>query len=446
MKKRIFIILIVFLLLLVACQPTPETPIVIGKDQDIMIGKAGEEAVYVSGTPDPDEQRVDWAERLGTPEHCAVTLTSGSGHLHVEVNADVYLPDAELPIARVEPRRFTDEDAQRFVTALLGEDPQCVDPDGGGTRTKAMYEEDIRRRMDALDNWEDYGSDVYDSYETKAEFQAALQKLMDEAKNAPDTLDTFAPTYEWESMYAGKETGGAEMQDQVMNILTLNEDATRSSMWITRSTVGDSYLRYTRNAEEPVSYPFDCSQYPNELNTSEEQAIAIAAETLKNMGLTHLRYAFSKSIRNYIGDVQREKNPYRPYWAVVFTPEVNGAQMTYTFQRSMEVSEYNRWWDEECCFVMVDDSGIAAVEYSSPCSVTEITVPNATLMSFDQIRAILPAGGFEYELKQCRSLCKFRHRERIEQAGECSSNDDQERGGGVKRGERRALEDHSDED
>ncbi len=387
MKKHICIILLAALLLLCACQPTPENPIVVGKDQDIMIGKAEEEAVYVSLTPDPGEQRVDWADRLGAPEHYTATLTSANGHLHVEVDANVYLPDTELPIVRVEQQRFTDEDARRFATALLGENPQCIDPYQYNNRTKAMYEEDIRRRMDALDNWEDYGSIVYDQYETKAEFQAALKKLMEEAEHAPDTLDTFAPTYEWRTMYEGKEDGLSETQDQIMELLTLNADGTRTGLNIIRSTSGSS-LRYTRNCEEPVSYPFDCSQYPNELKTTEVQAIAIAEETLTKMGLTHLRFALIKSIRNYTGDVARKNNPYRPYWAIVFTPEVNGAQMTYAFQRMTEVSEYNRMWQNECCFVMVDDDGIAALSYNSPCSVSETSVSAASLMPFEKIREI----------------------------------------------------------
>ena len=359
----------------------------IGKDQDIMIGKAEEEAVYVSGTPDPGKQDIDWYERLGAPAQYTTTLTSANGHLHVEIDADVCLPETELPIARVAPYRFTDEDARRFVTALLGENPQCIDPYSDNNRTKAMYEEDIKKRMDALDNWEDYGSIVYDQYETKAEFQAALKKLMEEAEQAPDTLDTFAPTYAWKTLYVGKEDGLLETQDQMMNLLTLNADGTRTELTIIRETDGSS-VRYTRNCEEPVSYPFDCSQYPNELQTTEEQACTIAEETLQKMGLSHLKAAFVKSIRNYTGDVARKNNYYRPYWAIVFTPEVNGAQMTYTFQRMTEVSEYNCMWQNECCFVMVDDNGVAALSYQSPCSVTETKVSAASLMPFEKIREI----------------------------------------------------------
>ncbi len=103
MKKQVFIIIFASLLLLCACQPTPESPIVVGKDQDIMIGKAEEEATYA--TDDPEKQGVDWYERLGAPERYTASLVSGGGHLKVTVDAPIVLPDTELPIVRITPAR-----------------------------------------------------------------------------------------------------------------------------------------------------------------------------------------------------------------------------------------------------------------------------------------------------------------------------------------------------
>ena len=389
MNKHAFILILAAFMLLCACQPTPKTPIVIGKDQDVMIGKAEEEAVYASETEDASNDTVDWAERLDVLAHYTASLTSKNGHLRVEVDADIRLPDAELSISRLAPHAFTDEEARRFVTALLGDNPQCIDPYTMNNRTKAMYEKEIQQRMDALDNWDEYGSVVYDVYDTKAEFQAALDKLIKEAADAPQTLETFASTYEWRSLYEGKDDGLVALPQQFMELLTLNEDGTRSALSMMRSTEDlDNKVTYTRNTEEPVSYPYDCGQYPNELKTTEEQARAIAEETLRSMGLTHLQYAFGKSIRSYPGDVATENNSYRPYWALVYTPAVNGVQLTYTFQRRTEPSEYSLWWQEECCFIMVDDDGVAKLEYEFPCDAMETAVETASLMPFEKIREI----------------------------------------------------------
>jgi hypothetical protein len=141
MKKRIVIIIIAALFLLCACQPTPETEFVVNKaDQQQMIEKAQEDSPYAS--PKTDQQTVDWYARLDAPERYTTSLMSAGGHLTVEVDAPVILPDVELPIVRIAPYMFTDEDAQRFVTALLGDDPQCI-TSKDNWRTRAMWDKEI---------------------------------------------------------------------------------------------------------------------------------------------------------------------------------------------------------------------------------------------------------------------------------------------------------------
>ena len=95
MKRNWIIILI--LVLLCACQPTPDSPIVVGKDQSAMIEKAQEDTVYA--TAQTERETVDWRERLGVPERYTASLTSIGGHLSVEADdlmlgqsASVYLP------------------------------------------------------------------------------------------------------------------------------------------------------------------------------------------------------------------------------------------------------------------------------------------------------------------------------------------------------------------
>ena len=174
MKKHLVLILLASLLLLCACQPTPEEEFVVNKsDQQQMIEKAQEDAVYASPTAeavyttdDPEKQGVDWYERLRAPETYTTMLKSAGGHLTVDVNAKVILPDVELPIAHVSPRRFSDDDAKRFVRALFGEGPKCLSMDSDNM-SKAMYDRQIARWKNDLDHWEEYGNGFWDRYDTK---------------------------------------------------------------------------------------------------------------------------------------------------------------------------------------------------------------------------------------------------------------------------------------
>ena len=384
MKKRVFIILFASLLLLCACQPTPESSIIVGKDQQQMIEKAQEEASYASS--DASAQTVDWAARLGAPEHYTTTLKSVGGRLTVEVDADVYLPSAELPIVHLVPRSFSDEDAKRIVTALWGEDPQCIEWTGKN-RTKAMCNRLISIWKDALDHWEDYGCLVWDNYDTKEDLEEALQQLILEAASAPDTLETFSPTYEWEPVVWQTAAGQKTYGDEHLMMNALNPDGTRSMLSIYNGAdVKRSSVFYLRDAEGPVYFwGQDASVWPNELSITEDEARTIAENKLQEMGFDHLICVLAKPTRFYWGDFVQKDNPYQPCWKLVFTPAVNGTAITYTYRTEVENTDYNRFWNYERCYIVVDEQGVAALTYEDICTPDEITVQACSLLPFEKI-------------------------------------------------------------
>lgn len=384
MKKHIFIILLAALLLLAACQPTPESPIVVGKDQSAMIEKAQEDSPYAS--PETGEQAVDWYARLDAPERYTTSLTSAGGHLTVEVDAPVILPDVELPVVRIAPYVFTDEDAQRFVTALLGDDPQCVTSEDNW-RTRAMWDMEILQLKNDLDHWDEYGNLIWSGFDTRAEFEEYLQEKIAKAANAPERPETAPLTWEWETPNVWTADGKQETTDRYIAFTVLNEDNSESSLAIDKaSEYSRCGLRYMREAGSDVHFPYDIDNcWQNELSITQEEAQKIAEEKLRQMGLDHLACAFKKSIRSYRGDSVVEGNRYEPFWAFVFTPTVNGAPMNYTFQPIVEPTDYNRVWQYEQCRVLVDEKGVAFLEYDAPCAVEEIKVEAATLLPFQRI-------------------------------------------------------------
>ena len=149
--RKYCIIILIFLLICTGCQRTPEEPIVVSKDQQQMIEKAQGETVYAADAP----AGVDWAARLGAPKKYEAKLTSAGGHLVVDVDATVSLPEVELPVVRVSPYLFTDEDVHRYARALLGEELKCLDPWNENNRTKAMWEKEIMALKNDLDHWEE---------------------------------------------------------------------------------------------------------------------------------------------------------------------------------------------------------------------------------------------------------------------------------------------------
>ena len=348
------IIILIFLLICTGCQKTPEEPIVVGKDQQQMIEKAQGETVYTTDAP----AGVDWAARLGAPKRYEAMLTSAGGHLVVDVDATVRLPEVELPVVRVSPYLFTDEDVHRYARALLGEELKCLDPWNENNRTKAMWEKEI-------------------------------MALKNDLANAPERPETAAPTWTWETPNVWTKDGKQETSDRYMTLLVLNEDNSESLLSIDRASEwGRCGLRYLRDADSSLHFDLFSGVWPNELSLTREGAQLIAEQKLQAMGLDHLQCAFGASLRVYRGDVIVEGNPYGAYWAFVFTPEVNGAPMGFTAQTAVEPSDYDREWRYEQCRVLVDEAGVALLEYDAPCAVERIEVEAATLLPYSKIQEI----------------------------------------------------------
>ena len=384
MRKYCIFILII-LLLCVGCQKTPAEPIVVSKDQQQRIEKAQVETVYTTDAP----AGVDWAARLGAPERYRAKLTSAGGHLTVDVDAPVVLPEAEMPVVRVTPYLFTDEDVHRYAEALLGEALRCVDPWSENTRTRAMWEKEVLALKNDLDHWEEYGSIVWDNYDSKADFEKALQEKMVQAANAPERPATAAPTWTWETSNVWTKDGKQETSDRYMTLLVLNEDDSESLLSIDRTSEwGRCGLRYLRDADSNLHFSLFNGSWPNELSLTREGAQVLAEQKLRDMGLDHLACAYAASLRVYRGDVIVEGNPYGAYWAFALTPEVNGAPMSFTTQTAVEPSEYNREWRYEQCRVLVDEQGVALLEYDAPCAVERVEVEAATLLPFQKVQEV----------------------------------------------------------
>ena len=329
--KRICIIILSILLLCVGCQQTPESSLVVGKDQQQMIEKAQGDVSYATDAP----AGVDWAGRLGAPARSAAKLTSAGGHLTVDVDAPVALPEAELPVARVVPYVFSDEDILRYVHALLGEDPMCME-NGENWRTRAMWEREILQLKEDLDHWDEYGNQIWDSYDTKAEFEKHLQEVIAQAASAPDEPEIIPFALNWEHWNVWTKEGKQDTTDSYATVLVLNEDGTASSLTIDRGTeFMRCGLRYMREAGEYIHFPYIHGGWPNELSLTREGAILKAEAKLREMGLDHLSCAFASPTRVYRGDTYVASAPYEAYWALVFTRQVNGAPHGFTYQQTV---------------------------------------------------------------------------------------------------------------
>lgn len=146
MRKKIALLLAAFIAagLVSGCQSTPEKPIVIGKNLDLLIEKTTRESPAQGG---PLEVK------LGAPGEYVLSERYLDGSVTLSANVRVHIPQADrVPVVRVAPADFSQETVDRFYGALIGDAAmyQVV----GGRPTKAYLEAEIlkyRKIMDAAD-------------------------------------------------------------------------------------------------------------------------------------------------------------------------------------------------------------------------------------------------------------------------------------------------------
>ena len=170
MKKRIYLILIASLLLFCACQPTPESSIIVGKDQTAMIEQAKK--------PITEEQRnLSIHDRLDVPDR--LTYSYHKGNLTIDAEAEIIVPDGELPIVRVFPSDFDQAVVTDLWNVLIGDLKMTAII---YERTKAEIAESIEWLMTEIDN----GDVTKHGFASKEEAKKALMTLQKQYKEAPD--------------------------------------------------------------------------------------------------------------------------------------------------------------------------------------------------------------------------------------------------------------------
>ena len=169
--KRI-IILCLSLILLFACQPTPEAEVVVNKGDDTL------ETVIHSAPQASAEAAQTVQDALGVPETVQRTVSGPvyGGTLHVEMDAAVHMPQvSRVPVLRAGRLHPSAEDKQRIAETLTGR-TVFFETDPLGRDRWLNGADQYRDALDALAK-RPYGPDA--DYESlQAEYNDALQRVL----------------------------------------------------------------------------------------------------------------------------------------------------------------------------------------------------------------------------------------------------------------------------
>ena len=357
-----------------ACQKTPDSPIVVGKNNEKLI----EKAVTSRDTPFSAPSRYSADEPLTNPQ----------GSLTVNVDAAVIVPNSDgLSTARVEKHLFTEAECQTYIAALF--DGQTT-YSGDVFETKAYYQQTILdwQRQLALETDEQKRQEVQGSI---TKFQMAMESLPEgeglvEAPIEFSTTLSGVPTIflvsdgndgKYRKIFI--ENNSSTNQYRLIYSIGQNDYAKIGNLW--NVAVRSDIKHGTDEYGSPDLLPAP--------SIEQNQAVNAANELLSLMGVSDYSYKTSSLVFGSInGTVQKA---YRLSYSRIlgnnsFTltsaPAGGGGAIDDGKGGHIE------GWEYESMTFLVNNDGIVSMEWINPYDVSEVITNNTSMMDFNDVMDI----------------------------------------------------------
>lgn len=423
MKKRIYIILIAALLLLCACQPTPETEFIGNKGDNVL-----EQKLYATPEPvtdsvslntnpsdapnagNPGEPTAPNPETTSEPTAAPMVQTFPDrwdedgitlrDYVTLSIHTGVVTrADGQYPAYRTRVEPFTEEQIVRIADTLF---PKPIARELLEAKTKEELGAELQKYLDDVAAWEEWvangkqgdGDDTgYDPEEVKR----TTDWYMNEIKHAPDTLETVSV-----SDYSGYRIGQRaryqlENGENVL-ITSYGRDANNYSNYVILAKrckqVGVLYWEhdYIKDKDDPTT---DTNRYWKDSDLPLEDAEATLWQGLEKLGIEGFTVSMAEratlldssetSTVGVSGGWRFELRRNFDYPVFDISYRVSSV-LDFGATEGYDVNEPIRM---EYISVFVDENGIEYFEYSGQKKVLSEVNPNVELLPFDDIQRIV---------------------------------------------------------
>ncbi len=410
-----------------ACQPTPEEPVIVGKNQEKMLEAAAQ-------TPEKDEV-VPPAEQVNALDTYSADISLADGKLTITANAPVFIPDMDgMPTIRVQAADFTQEQVDGMITALF--EGQTIYETEWGPETKDEIMEQIVR-CEQMKTTEEYSSEG--DQEQMDERIAMLKRNYEKAPEKSEDIITESDgqlkqmevkdqEYNHMAYYMGLNvTTNTEDYEQGESLMVQNnDDMTEAVFEIRKDDDGNvtgmsgrplrrnAMMRYNNYAiggwtnwgqHPPIAVNentvIDDPAVMEKLKMTPAQAKAQVEALLNKAGIDYMQVCAmylldDENLGNYDGIVSPAENyAYR----VCCCRTLDGVPCAYlrgyssvggmdeSIKGNMDVSslKYVGDWEYETFQIMLNDQGIISLSWSSPLNIQKTLVENSALLPFERI-------------------------------------------------------------
>ena len=359
-----------------ACQKTPESPIVVGKNSELLIEKATKTESNPSEAANRDRM-------TGAPETYQVELTNPQGNLLIHVNARIEVPDVPaMSVARIFPREFTSEDVQRlYETFCAG--ATSIGPEPVFTKAFQLRSYQGYLAMQKANVFPDM------QYDTMEEFNAAITGMMENLNALPDEFAPAEPDFSFDSRRMA--SCYAARSNQLVSQISVSDGEGLSAARYYRDIEERNFIDALRGtAMDSYSLVQDQRYVSPALDV--DAARTIAFNTIASMGLENFSIAAER--KTCLWDVTSTipADTLKGAYEFIFTPTINGVPLTYTNveanNQDTQTNQYDKAWFFEKVRVVVDSDGLDGFVWDAPYRSIETITGNTSLLSYLQIQSI----------------------------------------------------------
>lgn len=374
--KKVFsatLVLLLILSVLSGCQKTPDSPIVVGKDNEKLI----EKAKATNDTPFSAPDRYCADEPLVNPQ----------GTLTVNVDAAVIVPDSDgLSTARVEKHLFTEAQCQTYITALF--DGQTTY--SGDVLGKDYYQQTILE-------WQRQLASETDE-QRRQEIQGSINKFQMVLESLPEGEGLVEAPTEFHITLNGVPTislvsdgsDGKYRRIFIENISSYNMYHLIYS--IGQNGYADIGNLWNTAIKSDIDYGTDEYGNPDSLPApaiTQDQAVEAANGLLSLMGVTDYVYKASAIVFGKINGALQKA------YELSYTRVLGNNSFTLTSGPAGGGGAIDdgkggfiEGWEYESLTFLVNNDGVVRMEWINPYDVSEVITDNTTMMDFYKIMDI----------------------------------------------------------
>ena len=354
--KKTFVLLIITIMLLSACQKTPEEEVVVGKGDDNLESIIRSTPAPTMNTKDT-EQNETWQEKLD------------GKNVTVNIDAKIEFPQvAQLPVAEVKYLYLTEDDAWKAIQVFF-RDAAVYDKPLFTKEALMAQIVSLKKRLSEIENgtMPDYEEGDDEKIKKDIEYYTQLMQTAPSEDDAPQAIGDLS----------FEEKNGREVIEVSANI---GNNGSPATLMIARDEAAYGSTIYFSNCPDSLK---KTATSENNMEMTLEQAVSLAQNTMSELGIEDM--VLNKS--GIVGSPQEQA------FELNFIKSVNGIGIAdYTThmmnQQEGEASIVAPFLGPEKVNTYINDSGVLQFTMSGGIEMGDIINDNVNVLGIGEVKDI----------------------------------------------------------